>query len=192
MSQGGSQGSSMQDVSQGLYDLHTHVGCAIHDSHNSLKWASVFGACHSFGSVLGCLPQWVLEHLRPVPEAELPPEAECRCVWSILGVSGLALEFLATSRLHWSSDSLTISDSTLAEPGWVEALSSTLLSVWKFGLWTNSRWATHPGLVGDYDVAGFERLDFEATHLLVTTALVPFPSESMVKLVLRDSRVALH
>eukprot|EP00971_Amphidinium_carterae_P287591 5708897-Amphidinium_carterae.1 len=108
MSQGGSQGSSMQDVSQGLYDLHTHVGCAIHDSHNSLKWASFLEFANaklqknmfvalsslksSFGSVLGCLPQWVLEHLRPVPEAELPPEDECRCVWSILGVSGPALE----------------------------------------------------------------------------------------------------
>eukprot|EP00971_Amphidinium_carterae_P130894 2593049-Amphidinium_carterae.1 len=28
------------DVEGGIWELHTYVGCAVHDCHNSLKWSS--------------------------------------------------------------------------------------------------------------------------------------------------------
>eukprot|EP00971_Amphidinium_carterae_P331954 6465810-Amphidinium_carterae.1 len=199
-------------------ELHTHVGCAIHDSHNALKWSSfaLFSdslvqqnaylglvACkNAFMRVTGGIGDWLLNVVRAVPEHDLPGRAEVVELWEFLGVTA-QVETLADSRVHWQGDHLCVSETFLRGVSWLELLSGCLLDLWKFHPWTASRWATlgpasrsyvvgallgfhsmcsflyRLGLLSDYDVAGMQKLDTTAKILLVTTALVAYPSEKL-------------
>lgn len=135
-------------------------GCALHDSHNSLKWAMhgqfndpellqdvfvvVASAKNSFGLLCDHLGPWMCSKLSFVPDDSLPPAQDRYELWTSLGVETELAETLAFElRLQWQAGRLEIAASCAdSECDLVEKLSGCMLALWEFRQFTASRWAT--------------------------------------------------
>ena len=135
-------------------------GCALHDSHNSLKWAMhsqfndpellqdvfvvVASARNSFGLLCDHLGPWMCSKLSFIPDDSLPPAQDRYELWTSLGVGTELAETLAFElRLQWRGGRLEIAASCAKFKGdLVEKLSGCMLAIWEFRQFTASRWAT--------------------------------------------------
>eukprot|EP00971_Amphidinium_carterae_P072987 1443354-Amphidinium_carterae.1 len=112
---GASQAGSTESEATSNMQLHTSVGCALHDFHNSLKWAAQ--ACyedvplrlkalyvgtlafrHSVPAAAGALPSWLAQVLMPVTEEECYSEEHARAFYAALQVPADMLSFLCSAR----------------------------------------------------------------------------------------------
>eukprot|EP00971_Amphidinium_carterae_P149245 2959160-Amphidinium_carterae.1 len=137
-----------------LLELHSYVGCGIHDA---LKWSSfslftdhslqenayigLLAFKNSFMRVTSGIGDWLLTRVRAVPDECLPERCEVARVWELLGVT-FQVDTLADSRMHWQGERLAVFESFLERESWMEEISGCLVDVWQFAPWTASRWAT--------------------------------------------------
>jgi hypothetical protein len=133
-------------------------GCALHDCHNSLKWALhshfqdtslmedvyivVAAVRNSYGLVHSHLGKWLDAHLAFVPDADCPSAQELQALWTVLGLEPELVETLCSLRLHWASGKLNVAASCASREALVEELSAVLLGIWHFKQFTTSRWVT--------------------------------------------------
>jgi hypothetical protein len=134
-------------------------GCALHDSHNALKWALHQQFCNpdlmkglyivvesvrnSYGQLLSYLGNWLVRSLQFVPDENLPPIEDRTILWTALGLDPTLVEVLACQlRLQWKGGRLQVSANCLNLPDVMETLSSALLGVWHFKKFSDSRWVT--------------------------------------------------
>ena len=135
------------------------TGCALHDAHNSLKWAMhvhfqdtdllqdvfivVASVRNSYGLLCDHLGRWLREKVTFVPADQLPPMQERYELWTSLGAEPELAETLAfVLRLQWRDDRLEVAASCASQEDLMEQLSGTLLTLWEFRQFTTSRWAT--------------------------------------------------
>eukprot|EP00971_Amphidinium_carterae_P156949 3111232-Amphidinium_carterae.9 len=215
-----------------LTELHTSVSCACHDGHNALKWSalidfnseqrmqSIYIACaamrSSFLKCFAVLPLWIRSVLQPIACEMLPSADRLRSLWSTLQVTDASLELLVQFRLHWTGAILHVAEEAIEDEGWLESLTTLLMSLWRLPSWTASRWLTigtscrsyavaaltgfeamlaflgDTGTGSAYDQAGYERLDSAAKDFMIVTGLVSFTSEAFLAAILRDNRLAMH
>eukprot|EP00971_Amphidinium_carterae_P330019 6462866-Amphidinium_carterae.1 len=145
---------------RGLMELHTYVGCAAHDSHNSLKWSlaqyydesDVLSNIHVALEALRVgsaragvhLWDWLQSVLSVRPVTECGNEETLHKVWCVLGVEANIVAELVEMRLLWRNECLEISEQFMLESGsdWLGKVSSVLLDLWRIGSFCGSRWCT--------------------------------------------------
>jgi hypothetical protein len=142
-----------------LQEWTVSTGCALHDSHNALKWALHQQFCNpdlmkglyivvesirnSYGQLLSYLGNWIVRSLQFVPDENLPPAEGRTVLWTALGLDPTLVEVLACQlRLQWKGGRLQVAASCLGLPDVIETLSSALLGVWHFKKFSDSRWIT--------------------------------------------------
>ena len=146
------------DSGHSLREWHTHVGCCAHDGHNALKWShqalfadttllenvyvGIQAIRSTYSFALDVLSSWISDRLLPRHVGLLPSEDDLFALWTCLGVDREVAQSLARFRLLWQEGRLMIHEDTLKEDSWLEAVSTSLLSVWRFRTFTNSRWCT--------------------------------------------------
>jgi hypothetical protein len=222
-------------ASSTMLDLTTWVvatPCAVHDTHNSLKW-SMFLYCqnttvlkdvyivveslrHCLDLLHGYLGSWLVEHLHFVPDEDLDSVESLQEVWLALGVAPAVIEILAEQlRLRWKDGRLEVAASCRETDNLVGTVSFALLSVWHFIKFSDSRWGTigrscrslAAGLLtgleslvdtiradpraSDYNLHGFERLSEAAKRFIMRAALASHVSDSVLSMLMGDSRVAM-
>eukprot|EP00971_Amphidinium_carterae_P107474 2128807-Amphidinium_carterae.2 len=152
------QGVSAED--RWLLEIHTHVGCAAHDCHNSLKWSlcqfydnsEVLSNIHVALEALKVGAAHASKHLWEWLQSVLAVRAVDKCMdedtlhklWCVLGVDANIVSELVGMRLLWRNESLEISEEFLKETGdaWLPKLSSVLVELWHLGSFCGSRWCT--------------------------------------------------
>ena len=134
-------------------------GCALHDCHNSLKWAlhqhfrdtdlmddvyiSIASVRNAHGLVIGHLGDWIKKVTHFLPESHLPPVAFLHDQWTVSGLEHDLVDLLAEGlRGQWKDDRLQVLDTCLQWPDLWEELSAAVLGVWQFRKFTTSRWVT--------------------------------------------------
>ena len=155
-------GGAADGTSSVLLNLQEWIcatGCALHDSHNALKWALHQQFCNteltkglyivveslrnSYGQLLQYLGNWVVRSLQFVPDENLPPVEDRTILWTALGLDPTLVEVLACQlRLQWKGGRLQVAASCLNLPDVMETVSSALLGVWHFKRFSDSRWIT--------------------------------------------------
>ena len=155
-------GGAADGTSSVLLNLQEWIcatGCALHDSHNALKWALHQQFCNteltkglyivveslrdSYGQLLQYLGNWVVCSLQFVPDESLPPIEDRAILWTALGLDPTLVEALACQlRLQWKGGRLQVAASCLHLPDVMETVSSALLGVWHFKRFSDSRWIT--------------------------------------------------
>ena len=133
------------------------TACAIHDAHNSLKWAvlvlfndkQLLKECwQAFASLCSCsrqirdyLPRWLGMHFALVGEADCPGVAELTALWSTLGVKEHVLDEIVALRLHFRDGCMWAADSAdeSGEDSAINRASFVVMSVWTFRRFTEGR-----------------------------------------------------
>jgi len=160
--EGGSNEGGDPLASPVLLDLLTWVvatPCAVHDTHNGLKWSlffycqqtdvlkDVFVVIESLRNCLdllhGYLGAWLAEHLHFVEEEELDSVDSLQDLWLALGVAPPVVEVLAEElRLRWRDGRLEVAAPCRGTEDLVGKVSFALLSLWRFEKFSESRWVT--------------------------------------------------
>ena len=155
----GEAASGTSSVLLNLQEWVVSSGCALHDSHNALKWALHQQFCNaelmkglyvvieslrnSYGQLMAQLGKWILRSLQFVPDDNLPSEEALAILWTALGLDPVLVEVLSsTLRLRWKDGRLQVAASCLKLPDVMETVSSSLLGVWHFKRFSDSRWIT--------------------------------------------------
>lgn len=135
------------------------TGCALHDGHNSLKWAMhsqfqnteliqdvfivVASVRNSFGLLVDHMGRWLHNKVLFVPDDDLPPMQERYELWTALGAEPELAEMLAFElRLQWCDSRLQVAASCTSIEDLMGKISGALLALWEFRQFTSSRWAT--------------------------------------------------
>lgn len=228
-----SQSSSSASVSSRVLELTEWVistPCGLHDIHNSLKW-SIHARVSNTEVLKDCflvieslrnsadllhrhLGGWLEDRLRFVPEEDLPAPEHLYELWTSLGVEHEVADILATElRLQWKGGNLEVSEAAAEIPNIVGQASFALLSVWRFRVFSDSRWVSvgcscralaaslltgidslvayirkNP-TTSDYDIHGFDRLNEDVRHFVALAAMVSYPSDALLSELLEDSRI---
>ena len=153
--------SADQPLNSELFQWHSSLGCACHDCHNALKWAtsvlfaedsdllkhiyvaiSVWKPCALNTSQ--ALGPWLAQVLQGRPEYE-GQAAELHVFYTLLGADAdLALFLSETAGLFWdlATRQLCCKPSFLATDDCLTVLSIRLMQCWHFDSFTASRWCT--------------------------------------------------
>ena len=135
------------------------TACALHDSHNSLKWAmgssfsdkelvrDIFIGFESLKRSSDLLSKFIYEWLHSVLQPHQDRGAswvEARMVlWDDLGVDPLTAELLAKQlQLVWDGKRLMFLKGAFADGDLPQAVASALMGAWHFKSWSESRWLT--------------------------------------------------
>ncbi len=135
--------------------------CSAHDAHNSLKWAMhfhmlgkqfisdlvvVFASIrNSYDLIVTHICQWLLQRVAFTPDDALPAPTTLYAQWTALRVEPALAEHLAEDlRLHWdpAAASLRIAYRLATAADALEDISGSLLRMWHFSLFSDSRWVT--------------------------------------------------
>ena len=133
--------------------------CALHDAHNSYKWAMmhrVDGAedlnknCYicieslrnSWNLISGRLDEWVCSRLEFVDIESPWTTHEAYELWSALGVEVEACEVLADMQLHFADGRLRISKAYLGKELVEKDVAAVLQAAWRFIRFSDSRYGT--------------------------------------------------
>ena len=209
------------------------AGCALHDGHNSLKWAlecngkeakelldsmwAIFVSMrNSYDLILEHIGSWVARNIVWKRPADCPPRHQLQQTWECLGVDPVFTSILAdTLQLHWdfARSQLCVSADVQKDPKAMSEISGALLGLWKFKLFSDSRWITIgcncrtmvaalltglPSLIhyvkqcssSVYHLKGWSHLGFVTKRFMVLAALLAFVPDSAVGMIFEDARVA--
>ena len=206
------------------------VPCILHDLQNSQKWSlyhfyseqglikdihiGIESLRNGYDLLLKHLSKFIFDHLKFRPEADLPSEDILRQLWSALGAEPDILDYLVSHRVLWIDGGLNMLDSYAADPRLLEDLSASLLSLWKFRPFTDSRWmslgrSSRPIAAGfltglgdfavsiinnsaesSYFIGGFRRLlEPAAREFIATTAITSWVLDEAFEILLADDRM---
>ena len=216
-----------------LWDVST--ACAAHDCHNALKWSLfaffhdtqlmkdlyliIWGIRHSFDLVIQHMSKWCFARVAFVQKERLAPDTERYAFWQTLGVQADLLCILVEDLgLQWDMEeqALMVDASWQGRPEFWDTLSTTLLSLWEFTAFSDSRWCTvgtscrqllvalftgfenyvafmrHDVHASDYYLHLFARMSPQVKHFIILAGISAHVSESCLALLLDDNRVALN
>ena len=218
---------------QFLLDWVVGTPCAMHDVHNSLRWSlytqfadtQMMKDMHiileslrnSSNLIWQSLGAWLGEVLVFKPDTELPEAEVLELLWTALGVEPELVDLLAnTFRLTWAGGQLQVAATCMSDPAFMEQLSATLLAVWQFTAFTETRWIsvgtscrcfTFGLLTGieslvakirqdprcsDFHIHGFARLTPGLKEMVVQCAFISYVPESCLSELAADARVGLR
>eukprot|EP00971_Amphidinium_carterae_P349506 6491046-Amphidinium_carterae.5 len=213
---------------------HTEVSCSLHDIHNSLRWgyllslgkqedcikALYVGTIALKSSSFYCVSSigsWLLDVVEAVPVEDCPLHDELFGLYLLLGLGHSVADGLATRRVHWKHDvqKMVVALEVINEEAdWMAGVSSILLSVYQFHVFTESRWSTvgaasrnilcssvlgykhflhhmrRQGCVSEYYVSGADRLTRESLLLAAVVSLTSHFTDALLFLALADGRLA--
>ena len=155
--------------------------CAVHDAHNAFRWSlfwrfkdldlmrdtyiSIESLRNSMGLLSTHAAEWAASRLKFVPSASADECDVRRCVWDALSVDMDTADLLAhTLQLVFKDGCLCVAETCSDMPDFIGTLTATLLSVWRFVRWSESRFLTVGSssrnivaslLVGIDDLVGF-------------------------------------
>eukprot|EP00971_Amphidinium_carterae_P117809 2333625-Amphidinium_carterae.1 len=226
-----------EDADEGAehYLLHwfSSLGCCLHDAHNALRW----GFQSSFGhdpevlkklytstsvyksSLVRLIPGlglWLQSCLSTRTRDALPDEDSLRTFYACLGVSADLLQLVVEDIvLFYDSEGkqLLVLDTFVETEGFLEILTSTLLSMWRFSKFCASRWTTvghscrtvalgcatgftecfdflHARkFVSDYEASGAELLDDACKKFCLCIGLAAYLPETFLNHLMQDNRL---
>ena len=134
------------------------LACAAHDTHNALRWSmaefydkgllrSVWisqASCrNSFNMCVGYLAQFLLRHMELVPEWTDAEKEMLRSLWGCLKLPDRRIHYLVDVFQIRVVDGRLLVNNRAAECCDVaHGVYTTLMDVWKFRAWADSRWLT--------------------------------------------------
>eukprot|EP00971_Amphidinium_carterae_P157242 3117274-Amphidinium_carterae.2 len=143
-----------------LWEWHVSVDCALHPTHNSLRWAlpEIYVArevmteayvCMQSGKqcylgLLASVESWLSEVLYPCDVGELPSAEELEELWVTLGCDAQTVELLVKMRVIFriNENRLMVLREVIASDSFVSDITRALLVCWKIDAYTESRWLT--------------------------------------------------
>ena len=152
------QPPSLEDELREALTWQVTLPCSLHDTHNALKWA-MFGAqaspevCkrlhivveslrNSFDILHGELPRFVRDHLHFCKSWDAPTHNTWRTLWAWLGVSAGTRSELERLQLRWDEEAqvLCVAQELENSEELTDLITSAMLSVFRFAVFTLSRW----------------------------------------------------
>jgi hypothetical protein len=220
----------MEDLTEWKVD----TPCAAHDAQNSFKWAlweedyskdvlkdahiSIQSLRNSMNLLQGHVGRWVANIICFSPDRTFAVVDEMRAVWdTLVGNDAETVELLSAIlqiRFNRIAQRLEIAESARSLPDLIGTIVSTLMSVWKFRQFTDSRWLTvgdagrtiAAGLLTGLDslvdeikcfphvslfhMGGFFRLAGDVKNFLIEASIVSRPMDAVLALLMEDGRVA--
>ena len=205
------------------------TGCALHDAQNGFKrplleWmgdadcvrnvhVAVQSVRNSMDLIVRHVGLWVARALRFRPVLTSDETNDLQCLWNCLGLEPELVDLLSeTLQLRWRDGVLLVSEQ-LQGTDCVGLATNTLLTVWRFRQFTDSRWllvgttgraltAAHltglPHLVqhtlndpksSHYYLGGFRRLQKKEWAFMVHAAVASRPMDAVLLMLMEDSRV---
>eukprot|EP00971_Amphidinium_carterae_P152011 3012899-Amphidinium_carterae.1 len=157
-----SRGSGDGDSSHQLLELHTSVGCALHDLHNSLKWSyqsaglgekeqldKLYHGIQAYrrGGVkaVSVIADWLATVLVVAPPKDKHARDGLEQFYTSLGMDGEVVSQLAHDmELEWlpSTGQMEVSAKFVDRDGSIGELTCMLLGLWRFPTFVSSRWMT--------------------------------------------------
>jgi hypothetical protein len=202
--------------------------CVLHDFHNAVKWslylwfydASILKDLHigiesvrnGYDLIVDGLSPFLVRRLKFAAADDLPSQATLKLLWESLGVKPTIMAFLVKHQVLFRDGFLNVNDTDRASPDLLEHLYSTLLALWKFTQFTDSRWnssgrAGRPIVAGiltglrelvseilddegsNYYLGGFRRVQGPVVHLVVTCCVSAAVTDGAYALLLHDDRL---
>ena len=135
------------------------VACAAHDAHNALKWAlwfrfddkqltrdswvSVASLRNSMDLLRKFAGEWVSTHLSYADPWSSAERDLWTTIWTSLGLEPDLVDNLAeTYQVKFTEGRLFVTRKQEGNPALISELCSVLFAVWRFVLFTESRWMT--------------------------------------------------
>ncbi|CAE8697185.1 unnamed protein product [Polarella glacialis] len=220
-----------EDFIEDLTEWKIDTPCAAHDAQNSFKWAlweedyskenlkdahiSIQSLRNSMNILQGHVGRWVANIISFIPDRTFAVVDEMRAVWDTpVRNDAETVELVSVIlqiRFNCIAQRLEIAESARSLPDLIGAIVSTLMSVWQFRQFTDSRWLT----VGDAGrtiaaglLTGLDSLVDEikcAPHVslfhlgglagdvkgfLIEASIVSRPMDAVLALLMEDGRVA--
>ena len=215
-----------------LLEFVVVLACAAHDAQNALKWSTkaefdssellrgaylgIESIRNSFDVILIYLSSWIVQSLTFATPWSDEERSLWASLWQVLGVAPGTIALLLGMELRVSDGILIVSETWCGEIDLAHRIYTTLLAVWKFKKFSDSRWLTvgaaarvmiaahftgvksflfsvkgKPG-VGSYYLHGFWDMPVSVWEFLVVVSIVAqVPDVAMAQL-LKDNRLALH
>ena len=212
-----------------LTDWVVSTGCANHDGQNALKWGlagldcgeevhkKLYIVVESLRNYYDLLQRYLLAFLTQslTLVEDVAHRGFSQEFWASLCVEPVVLQDLVELGLRWCDGRLQVYESAASSPDFMEKVTASILSVFRFKKFTDSRWCTIgescrsivaglaiglQGLVqmirqdpkaSDYYIKGFENLDRGARTYAVIASLVSNICDSFLYSLLEDDRVCL-
>jgi hypothetical protein len=167
---------------------------------------------NGFDLVHGKLQAFLVDVL--VFKSEVPCYAESCEFWTLLGVPEEVADTLSELGVCWDGQYLSVSQTFATDPGLLAKLSTCLIAIFEFHKFTDSRWltvgescrslvaATAVGLqrlvasilespsTSQYYIGGFAKLDDATLRWATLAAISSRLSDSLLKTMLKDDRLA--
>jgi hypothetical protein len=161
------------------------------------------------------LMAWLLGALAFVADSELEPAHTLQQVWQWLDIEDDVVEALVRMRLLWKGGRLLVAEGLRDQIGFLDELAATLMSVWRFSNYCDSRWLTIgpagrsliasvlTGLddviafsrrhgCSEYYIHGVDRLVPEVRSICVVAAIGSNVAEMLLREIMEDDRVMKH
>ena len=146
----------------GLLTWHSGTNCALHDAHNSLRWAhqtvlgkkesvlkAVYAATPSMKNVsfagIAAMGPWLLEVTEFREPGQCPKADDLHHLYTVLGLSPDLVDELQAWQCCFGEGTQTLCvarDVAMCSEDWLQAVSCMLLSVFQFQVFSESRWLT--------------------------------------------------
>ena len=207
--------------------------CAAHDAQSAFRWGmqealndkdllrdayvGVESLRNSMDLILGHVAEWAALRLSFKPEQTLAEIDARRALWQALDVEVETADILAeTLQLDFEGGRLRVVESQSDRPDLVDLVTTSLLSVWKFVRWSESRFLTvgrssrtmvASFLTGiedmvtfickdtnasRYYINGFGRLTATRKQFLAECAFVSRVTDGVLAEIMEDPRVAMR
>lgn len=149
------QSEAVDSELQGLLDFVTTRADVMHDCGTAFHWGlkpvrspdvmrdlyiSIAAIRNSYSILMANLPNWLPSALMFVDACGLGSEENLRRLWGALGVGGEILERLVSFRLLFLQIRLVVRADLRETPGFLDDLFTTLMGVWRFVTFSESRW----------------------------------------------------
>eukprot|EP00971_Amphidinium_carterae_P349089 6490841-Amphidinium_carterae.1 len=143
-----------------LWEWHVSIDCALHATHNSLRWAlpelyiekevineayvCMMSGKQCYLGIIECMDSWLSEVLCACTPAELPNAADLQEMWVMLGCDPETVELLVGMRVvfRMTDQRLLVSLDVIERDSFMADISRALLACWKLDAYTESRWLT--------------------------------------------------
>ena len=159
VSSGSASSASVAAAPSLLLQRVPDTGCCCHDDHNSLKWSLhlAFQDCGPesgiraspwqpsgtpWGQLHHHLPDWLLKKVEFVSPVQCVPPNEWTGVCQDLSVDADVVETVADMSLIFRDGCLEVSEARAERDDLMEALTLTLIYLWRLRQFSNSRWVT--------------------------------------------------
>ena len=165
-----------------------------------------------YSILMGNLTAWAHGVLAFVADSELEPAQTMEQVWRWLDLEDDVVEALARMRLLWKGGRVLAAESLRSRAGFLDELAATLMSVWRFSNYCDSRWLTIgpagrsliasvlTGLddviafsrrhgCSEYYIHGVDRLVPEVRSICVVAAIGSNIAEMLLRELVEDDRV---